>query len=146
MSSTNASTPAALEGAAETGAAEVAFRKIAWRLMPILCFAFMVNFLDRINVGFAALSMNQQLGFSHAAFGVGAGVLFLGYTIFEIPSNVALHRVGARIWLARIMFSWGIVAMGTMFITGAKSFYLARFLLGTAEAGFFPGAAYYLSE
>ena len=142
MSQTNAPSV----GAAAPAAAADVFRRIAWRVLPILTIAFMVNFLDRINVGFAALTMNHALGLTHAEFGIGAGVLFLGYTIFELPSNIVLHRVGARIWLARIMITWGIVAMATMFVTGPRSFYGARFLLGVAEAGFFPGAAYFLSE
>ena len=146
MSNSNLSAPIAAAVAAEPGAAAQVFRKIAWRLMPLITIAYIVNFLDRINVGFAALTMNRAIGLTHAEFGIGAGILFLGYTIFELPSNIALHRVGARIWLSRIMISWGIVAMAAMFVVGARSFYLARFLLGMAEAGFFPGAAFYLSE
>jgi MFS family permease len=122
------------------------FRKIAWRLLPILTLAYIINFLDRTNVGFAALTMNQDVGLTTREFGIGAGILFLGYCGFEVPSNVALHRFGARIWLCRIMVTWGIISMGTVFVTGPKSFYLLRFLLGVAEAGFFPGVAFYLAQ
>ncbi|MFC0406835.1 MFS transporter [Roseomonas elaeocarpi] len=122
------------------------FRKIAWRILPLLTLAYIVNFLDRTNVGFAALTMNQEIGLTAAQFGTGAGILFLGYCVFEVPSNVALHRYGARLWLCRIMVTWGIVSMATIFVTGPKSFYLLRFLLGVAEAGFFPGVAFYLSQ
>src|ERR1700712_2485182 len=111
------------------------FRKIAWRLLPLLTLAYIVNFLDRTNVGFAALTMNQEIGLTPAQFGTGAGILFLGYCCFEVPSNVALHRFGARLWLSRIMVTWGIVSMATIFVTGPKSFYALRFLLGVAEAG-----------
>ncbi len=120
-------------------------RKVNRRLVPFLFIAYFINFLDRVNVGFAALKMNQELGFSPAVYGLGAGIFFIGYFIFEVPSNMALHRVGARIWLARIMLTWGLVAMGTALITSATTFYLARFLLGVAEAGFVPGILLYLS-
>ncbi len=120
-------------------------RKVNRRLVPFLFIAYFINFLDRVNVGFAALRMNQELGFSPAVYGLGAGIFFIGYFIFEVPSNMALHRVGARIWLARIMLTWGLVAMGTALITSATTFYLARFLLGVAEAGFVPGILLYLS-
>ncbi len=122
------------------------FRKMAWRIVPLLTLAYIVNFLDRTNVGFAALTMNAEVGLTSAQFGTGAGVLFLGYCLFEVPSNVALHRFGARVWLSRIMVTWGLVSMATVFVVGPKSFYGLRFLLGVAEAGFFPGAAFYLSQ
>jgi MFS transporter, ACS family, tartrate transporter len=122
------------------------FRKIAWRILPVLTLAYIVNFLDRTNVGFAAITMNQAIGLSPAQFGYGAGILFLGYCFLEVPSNLALYHFGARTWLARIMISWGIVSMATIFVVGPKSFYLLRFLLGVAEAGFFPGAAFFLSQ
>jgi ACS family tartrate transporter-like MFS transporter len=122
------------------------FRRIAWRILPLLTIAYIVNFLDRTNVGFAALTMNQEIGLTTREFGIGAGILFLGYCGFEVPSNVALHRFGARLWLCRIMVTWGLVSMATIFVTGPKSFYALRFLLGVAEAGFFPGVAYYLAQ
>jgi len=125
---------------------KVAFGKIAWRIVPLLTIAYIVNFLDRTNVAFAALTMNQDVGLTAAQFGYGAGILFIGYCLFEVPSNVALYRVGARFWLSRIMITWGIISVAMIFTAGATSFYVLRFLLGVAEAGFFPGAAFYLSQ
>ena len=122
-----------------------ALRKNAWRMLPILILGFLFNYIDRTSVGFAALTMNNDLGLTATAFGWGAGVLFIGYCFFEIPSNLALHRYGARRWLARIMISWGLAAAATAFVVGPYSFYAARLLLGIAEAGFFPGAAYLLA-
>ncbi len=127
-----------------TEVTERVFAKITWRLMPFLIVAYVLNYLDRNNVGFAALTMNQELGLTPLQFGNASGILFLGYCFFEIPSNIALYRVGARIWLSRIMITWGLVSAATIFVTGANSLYLLRFLLGVAEAGFFPGVAYYL--
>jgi ACS family tartrate transporter-like MFS transporter len=98
-----------------------------------------------VNVGFAALEMNADLGFSSATFGFGSGIFFLGYCLFEIPSNIILERVGARLWIARIMITWGLISAGLMFVHTPAVFYLLRFLLGVAEAGFFPGVIYYLS-
>jgi MFS transporter, ACS family, tartrate transporter len=120
-------------------------RKVAWRLIPFLVALYFVAFLDRVNVGFAALTMNADLGFSPAVFGLGAGIFFLGYTLFEVPSNVILARVGARIWIARIMITWGLLSAGTALVSGPTSFYVVRFLLGVAEAGFFPGIIYFLT-
>ena len=120
--------------------------RIRLRLIPFLFLLYIVAYLDRINVGFAALQMNQALGFSPRIYGLGAGVFFLSYVAFEIPSNVILARVGARWWIARIMISWGLVSSATMFIRGAAGFYTLRFLLGVAEAGFFPGLIYYLTR
>ncbi len=122
-----------------------ALRKNAWRMLPILTLAFLFNYIDRTSVGFAGLTMNRDLGLSATQFGWGAGVLFVGYCIFEMPSNLALHRFGARRWLARIMVTWGIAAAATAFVVGPNSFYAARLVLGIAEAGFFPGAAYLLA-
>lgn len=121
------------------------FAKIAWRVMPLFIVSYILNYLDRTNISFAALTMNEAVGLTATEFGIGAGVFFLGYCLFEVPSNVVLYRVGARVWIARIMISWGLVSAGMMFVTGATSFYLLRFLLGVAEAGFFPGVAFYLS-
>jgi MFS family permease len=98
-----------------------------------------VAWLDRVNVGFAALQMNSELRFSAAVFGFGSGVFFLGYCLFEVPSNIILDRVGARLWIARIMVSWGVISVAMMFVRTSVTFYLLRFLLGVAEAGFFPG-------
>jgi MFS transporter, ACS family, tartrate transporter len=124
---------------------EGAVRKAMWRLLPFLGLCYLLNYVDRVNVGFAALRMNPDLGLSAAAYGLGAGLFFIGYFFFEVPSNVILHRVGARIWIARIMITWGVVASATAFVQGEISFYIVRFLLGVAEAGFFPGIILYLT-
>ena len=121
------------------------FAKIAWRLLPLVTIAYVLDYMDRNNVGFAALTMNREVGLSASQFGTGAGILFLSYCLFEVPSNVALHRFGTRVWLARIMITWGLVSAATIFVTGPKSWYLLRFLLGLAEAGFYPGVVFYLS-
>ena len=121
-------------------------RKVTLRLIPFLFLLYIVAWLDRVNVGFAALQMNSDLGFSSAAFGFGSGVFFLGYCLFEVPSNLILHRVGARRWIARIMITWGAISVGMMFVRNPLAFYVLRFLLGAAEAGFFPGMVYYLSH
>jgi sugar phosphate permease len=130
---------------AMTAAERRVFARIAWRLVPILLVGYVLNYLDRSNIGFAALTMNKDLGLTASQFGVGAGVLFVSYCVFEIPSNMAMYRFGARLWLARIMITWGIVSAATAFVVGEKSFYLLRFLLGLAEAGFFPGVTFYLA-
>jgi ACS family tartrate transporter-like MFS transporter len=123
----------------------VTLRKVTRRLIPFLCLLYIVAWLDRVNVGFAALQMNSDLGFSSAAFGFGSGVFFLGYCLFEVPSNLLLERIGARRWIARIMLSWGAISVAMMFVRIPVTFYVLRFLLGVAEAGFFPGVIYYLS-
>ena len=124
---------------------KITMRKVTWRLVPFLMLLYFVAYLDRVNVGFAALTMNQDVGLSNAAFGLGAGIFFVGYFLFEVPSNIILHRVGARRWIARIMFTWGVVSAAMAFVQGPVSFYILRFLLGAAEAGFFPGIILYLS-
>jgi ACS family tartrate transporter-like MFS transporter len=116
------------------------------RLVPFLFLLYIVSYLDRINVGFAALQMNAALGLSATAYGLGAGIFFLSYTLCEVPSNVILARMGARLWIARIMVTWGLVSSGMMFVTTPMHFYVLRFLLGAAEAGFFPGIIFYLTE
>ena len=119
--------------------------KVSWRLIPFMVLLYFVAFLDRVNVGFAALTMNKDLGLTATVFGNGAGIFFIGYFIFEVPSNVALEKFGARMWIARIMITWGIIS-GLMALTkGPISFYTLRFLLGIAEAGFFPGMILYLT-
>jgi ACS family tartrate transporter-like MFS transporter len=120
-------------------------RKVAWRLLPILMIGYFIAFIDRVNVGFAALQMNHAIGLSAAAFGLGGGLFYLTYVLFEIPSNLAMQKVGARLWIARIMISWGLVSAATAFIAGPSSFYAMRLLLGAAEAGFFPGVILYLT-
>ncbi len=120
-------------------------RTVGLRVVPFVMLLYFVAFIDRVNIGFAALTMNADLGFSPTVFGFGAGIFFLGYFLFEVPSNLALNRIGARIWIARVMITWGIVSGAFAFVQGATSFYVLRFLLGAAEAGFFPGIILYLS-
>ena len=120
-------------------------RKVSLRIIPFIMLLYFMVFVDRVNIGFASLTMNKDLGLSPAVFGFGAGIFFWGYFLFEIPSNIALHRFGARLWIARIMVSWGILAAIESQIQGPTSFYVVRFLLGAAEAGFFPGVILYLS-
>src|SRR4051812_35271007 len=128
--------------------------RVMWRLMPFLFVCYFVAYLDRVNVGFAKLQMNTALGLSEAAYGLGAGLFFISYFLLEVPSNLALDRFGARLWIARIMFSWGLISGLFAFIapisawTGLSNpmvFYILRFLLGIAEAGFFPGIIFYLT-
>ena len=121
------------------------FAKITRILIPFMFLLYVVGYLDRINVGFAALTMKADLRLSEKAYGFGAGFFFIGYFLFEVPSNLILERVGARRWIARIMVTWGFIACGMMFICGAVSFNSLRFLLGAAEAGFFPGMVLYLT-
>jgi len=127
----------------EFGAAIV--RKVSRRLIPFMALLYFVNYLDRVNVGFAALTMNHDLGFSPEIYGNGAGILFLGYFLFQVPSNVALHKFGTRAVIMPIMIAWGLVSTAMAFVTGPASFYTLRFLLGAAEAGFFPGMILYLT-
>jgi ACS family tartrate transporter-like MFS transporter len=128
------------------GTLATALARVRRRLIPFLFLLYVVAYLDRINVAFAALQMNEALGFSATTYGLGAGIFFLGYVLFEIPSNVVLARVGARLWIARIMITWGVVASAMMFVHTAPMFYLLRFLLGAAEAGFFPGVIFYMTR
>lgn len=121
-------------------------RKLMWRILPFVMLLYFISFLDRVNVGFAAMTMNKAIGLSPAAFGFGGGLFFFGYFLFEVPSNLILNRVGARVWIARVMVTWGIVSALSAFVVGANSFYAMRFLLGVAEAGFFPGVILYLSQ
>jgi MFS family permease len=122
-----------------------AFTRAAWRLVPFLTLGYLLNYMDRNNVGFAALTMNREIGLTATQFGFGAGLLFFGYSVFEIPSNVALYRFGARRWISRIMITWGVISAATAFITGPHTWYALRLLLGIAEAGFFPGITFYLA-
>ncbi|MGW5304198.1 MFS transporter [Streptomyces griseoluteus] len=119
------------------------FRKVVRRIVPFLVLAYVVSYLDRVNVGFAKLQMSAGLGFSEASYGLGAGLFFIGYFLFEVPSNLLLQRVGARAWIARIMISWGVVSAAFVFVTDEATFYVLRFLLGAAEAGFYPGVILY---
>jgi MFS family permease len=120
--------------------------KAARRLLPLLFVCYVLAYLDRVNVGFAQLTMGADLGFSNTVYGLGAGVFFIGYFLFEIPSNLILRRVGARVWIARIMITWGALSALFMTLESATGFYVLRFLLGAAEAGFFPGVIYYLTQ
>jgi ACS family tartrate transporter-like MFS transporter len=133
-------------GAAADTLGRSTLTKVGWRLLPFLLLLYVVAWLDRVNIGFAALQMNADLGFSAAVYGFGAGVFFIGYALFEVPSNLILARVGARLWIARIMITWGILSVAMMFVQGPLSFYVLRFLLGVAEAGFLPGIIYYLGH
>ena len=120
-------------------------RKISWRILPFVMLLYFISFLDRVNVGFAAFTMNKAIGLTPAMYGLGGGLFFVGYFLFEVPSNLILYRVGVRVWIARIMVTWGLVSAGSAFVTGPHSFYALRFMLGVAEAGFFPGIILYLS-
>lgn len=132
--------------ASPDGAERHAYAKVTRRLLPLLFSSYVLSYLDRVNVGFAKLEMVADLKFSDTAYGLGAGLFFIGYFLFEIPSNLILHRVGARIWIARIMIGWGLVSAATMLVTTPAMFYVMRFLLGVSEAGFFPGIILYLTN
>lgn len=121
-------------------------RRMAWRILPLLGAAYLFAYMDRVNIGFAALRMNVDLGFSATVYGFGGGLFFLAYALFEVPSNLLLPRVGPRRWIARIMITWGLLAAGMMFVRTALEFYLVRFMLGAAEAGFFPGVVFYTAH
>jgi MFS family permease len=145
MNSTKATTISS-PSAVLTGLDEDAlYKKVFWRFIPFLMLCFMAAYLDRVNVGFAKLQMLQDLKFSETVYGLGAGVFFLGYFLFEMPSNVIMYRVGARRWIARILITWGLISGSMMFVKTPATFYILRFLLGAAEAGFFPGVILYLT-
>jgi D-galactonate transporter len=135
---------ARIDASAHAAEASV-YRKVTWRLLPFLMLCYVVAYLDRVNVGFAKLQMLTDLKFSETIYGLGAGIFFFGYFLFEVPSNVILHRVGAKIWIARIMITWAVISGSFMFISSPTAFYVMRFLLGAAEAGFFPGIILYLT-
>lgn len=134
-----------IRSSASEAAIDAAYRKVTWRLIPFLFLCYVVAFLDRINIGYAQLQMKQTLPFSDAVYGLGAGIFFIGYFLFEVPSNLMLAKVGARKTLLRIMVLWGLVAAAMMFVTTPAMFYTLRFLLGVFEAGFFPGVLLYLT-
>ena len=151
-SRTSPATPASdptISGAPTLSAETQLLRRVTWKLVPLLFVCYVIAYIDRINVGFAKLHLQSVLGVDATLFGsiygLGAGMFFIGYFIFEVPSNLILHRIGARIWIARIMIVWGIVSMAFMFMKGVTSFYILRFLLGAAEAGFFPGIILYFT-
>lgn len=120
-------------------------RRVAWRILPFLMVSYFIAFVDRVNVGFAALQMNRDVGLDAAAFGLGGGLFFLSYALLEVPSNLFMQKLGARRWIARIMISWGLIAAAMAWVQGPNSFYALRLLLGAAEAGFFPGVILYLT-
>jgi ACS family tartrate transporter-like MFS transporter len=131
---------------ADAGHPERTMSKVMRRIIPFVFICYVVSYIDRVNVGFAALTMNRDLGLTPAQFGFGAGLFFIGYFLFEIPSNLIMQRVGARVWIARIMITWGLISMATAFVVGPYSFALARFLLGISEAGFTPGIYLYFTH
>lgn len=138
--------PTTMPTSASTAAEEAVYRKIASRIIPVLFISYIAAYLDRVNVGFAKLQMQTDLPqINDAVFGLGAGIFFLGYFVFEVPSNILLAKIGARIWIARIMVTWGIISASMVFVNSALVFYVLRFLLGVAEAGFFPGIILYLT-
>ncbi|WPG36094.1 MFS transporter [Variovorax sp. EBFNA2] len=141
LDAADARTPASADARADAAL----FRKITWRLMPLLCACYVLNYLDRTNIGYAQLQMKDQLGFSDAVFGLGAGIFFLGYAVFEIPSNLMLAKIGVRATLLRIMGLWGLASAAMMFATTPTQFYVLRFLIGVFEAGFAPGVLFYLT-
>lgn len=130
---------------ADVSFADNTYRKVAWRLVPLLFVCYVLAYLDRVNVGFAKLQMLNDLQFSEAVYGLGAGIFFIGYFFFEVPTNLMLYRIGARKVITRIMITWGILSALTMFVETSTQFYVIRFLLGISEAGFFPGIIYYLT-
>lgn len=121
------------------------YAKVTLRLLPFLFLCYVAAYLDRVNVGFAKLTMLNDLQFSETVYGLGAGIFFIGYFLFEVPSNIIMHKVGARVWIARIMVTWSVLSAATMFVTSPTMFYVIRFMLGVAEAGFFPGIVLYLT-
>lgn len=122
-----------------------ALRKIRWRILPFVALMFAMAIIDRSNIGFAKHAFQADTGLSNAAFALGAGIFFIGYAVFEVPSNLMLHKIGARVWLSRIMVTWGLVSAAMMFAHDETSFYILRFLLGVAEAGLSPGVVLYLT-
>lgn len=124
----------------------IAVAKVKRHVLPLFVIMFIVNYIDRVNIGFVRTHLEHDLGIGAAAYGFGAGLFFIGYALFEVPSNMLLQRVGARIWLTRIMFTWGLVATAMAFVQNETQFYVLRFLLGVAEAGFFPGVIYYFTR
>jgi D-galactonate transporter len=140
-----ASTTSGAVADAKTQERNRVYAKVFWRIMPFLMLCYVIAYLDRVNIGFAKLQMSIDLGFSETVFGLGAGVFFIGYFLFEVPSNILMHKVGARVWIARIMITWGILSAAFMYVQTPMQFYVLRFLLGLAEAGFYPGIILYLT-
>jgi MFS family permease len=138
--------PASGDAVAAPTVLDTAVSKVKWRILPLFVVMFIANYIDRVNIGFVRSHLEKDLGIGAAAFGFGAGIFFLAYALFEVPSNILQQRFGAKAWLTRIMASWGVVATGMAFVQGETSFYVMRFLLGVAEAGFFPGVVYYFTQ
>ena len=138
--------PPHLSAAPAASEEDLTYRKIVWRLLPLLVVCYTVAYLDRVNIGFAKIQMMSDLKLSDTIYGFGAGIFFLGYVLAEVPSNIILHKVGARTWIARILVTWGLVSACMLFVRSETSFYVLRFLLGVAEAGFFPGIIYFLMQ
>jgi D-galactonate transporter len=136
---------ASFDSSVATPSDDPIYAKVTWRLIPFLLLCYTFGYLDRVNVGFAKLQMLNELKFTETAYGLGAGIFFFGYVLFEVPSNVIMHKVGARIWMARIMITWGVISAAMVFVKTTEMFYLLRFLLGIAEAGFLPGILLYLT-
>ena len=126
--------------------ARSAMAKASWQMLPLIGLGYLIAYMDRSNISFASLQMNVELGFSAGVYGLGAGIFFVGYSLLEIPSNLLCARFGPRRWIARIMLTWGLISAGMMFVRTPNQFYIMRFLLGVAEAGFFPGVMLYLSD
>lgn len=145
MSSSSAPQVTTESPLAEGSVGHSTVKLITARLLPLLLICYAIAFIDRTNISVASLTMNADIGLSDAAFGLGAGLFFITYTVFEVPSNIILARIGARVWISRIMVTWGLVTIGMMFVEGPTSFYIGRMILGAAEAGFYPGVIYYLS-
>jgi sugar phosphate permease len=139
-------TPPGNQAVGATSVLDTAVSKVKWRILPLFVVMFIANYIDRVNIGFVRSHLEKDLGIGAAAFGFGAGIFFLAYALFEVPSNILQQRFGAKAWLTRIMGTWGIVATGMAFVQGETSFYVMRFLLGVAEAGFFPGVVYYFTQ
>jgi sugar phosphate permease len=127
-------------------AQEFLYRRITWRLLPMILACYIVSYIDRVNISFARLQMLDDLGFSETAYGLGAGIFFIGFMIFEVPSNLLLYRLGPRLWIGRIMVTWGLLCVGMLFVKSPVAFCIMRLLLGAAEAGFLPGIVYYLGQ
>ncbi|SAK66692.1 major facilitator transporter [Caballeronia temeraria] len=145
MSTSRPAFPASPEYQRADNSESALYAKVTWRLIPLLFLCYVAAYLDRVNVGFAKLQMLKDLGFSETVYGLGAGIFFIGYFIFEVPSNIILHKVGARLWIARVMITWAIISAAMMFVQTPTTFYVLRFLLGLAEAGLFPGVILYLT-
>ncbi|WP_313520385.1 MFS transporter [Pseudomonas sp.] len=141
----NTSTLAA-DAAAQESLENRIYRKVNWRIVPLFVLCFLFAYLDRVNISFAKLQMQSDLGFSDTVYGLGASLFFVGYFLFEVPSNMLLHRIGARVWIARIMISWGLASAAMMFVNSETWFYVLRFLIGVMEAGFVPGVLYFFTQ